>query len=97
MKYKGWIIRKDPHNYILHHVNDKKMNHAVYPSDLCRALELLHEKLLLSKMANGKYDGSLAALRKAIEETHKEFEELLSPKIAIRLRNIKEDERNEGN
>jgi len=89
LKYKGWIIRKDTVGYILHHVNDKKMNHAVYPGSLTYALQLLHEKLLLSKMANNGYDGSLAALKKAIEDTHKEFEELLTPKL---LKVIKEEQ-----
>jgi len=93
LKYKGWIIRKDAYGYILHHVNDKKMRNAVYPSSLSSALQLLHEKILLSKM-NGNYDGSIAALKKAIDETNAEFEELLKPKAAIQMRRIEEDERN---
>ena len=95
LRYKGWIIKRDSHNYILHHVNDKKMNHAFYPSSLCWALELLHERLLLSKMKNG-YDGSLAALKQAIQDTHREFAELLTPHLPQALRRIKEDEKNEG-
>ncbi len=93
LKYKGWVIRKDAYGYILHHVNDSKMRNAVYPGSLSTALQLLHEKILLSKM-NGNYDGSLAALRKAIDETNKEFEELLKPKVITQMRRIEEDERN---
>ena len=88
LRYKGWIIRKDAYNYILHHEKDVKMNHAVYLSSLSHALQLLHERILLSKMKSKNYDGSLATLKKAIEETHKEFEELLTPKL---LKAIKED------
>ena len=95
LKYKGWIIKRDSHNYILHHVNDKKMNHVVYPSSLCQALELLHERLLLSKMKNNGYDGSLAALKQAIQDTQREFAELLTPHLPQALRRIKENERNE--
>lgn len=97
LKYKGWLIRKDAYNYILHHVNDKKMNHAVYLSSLSQALKALHERLLLSKMANNGYDSSMMALKKAIDETHEEFTELLTPSLIQQLRRIKEDERNEGN
>ena len=93
LKYKGWIIRKDAHGYILHHINDKKMRNAVYPGSLSSALQLLHEKILLSKM-NGNYDGSIAALKKAIDESNAEFEELLKPKAIIQMRRIEEDERN---
>ena len=93
LKYKGWIIRKDTYGYILHHVNDKKMRNAVYPNSLSSALQLLHEKILLSKM-NGNYDGSIAALKKAIDETNAEFEELLKPKAISQMRKIEENERN---
>ena len=96
MKYKGWIIRKDTYNYILHHEKDTKMNHAVYPSSLPQALQLLHERILLSKMKSKNYDGSLAALKKAIQDTHAEFAELLDCQEIQQLRKIKEDERNEG-
>ena len=95
LKYKGWIIRRDAYGYILHHVNDKKMRNAVYPSSLSSALQMLHERILLSKM-NGNYDGSLAALRKAIDETNEEFEELLKPNLMLQKRRIEEDERNAG-
>ncbi|MCD6512369.1 MAG: hypothetical protein J7K61_02040 [Thermoplasmata archaeon] len=92
LKYKGWIIKKDAYGYILHHVNDKKMRNAVYPGSLSSALKLLYEKILLGKM-NGNYDGSLTALRKAIDETNAEFEELLKPKAIAQMRRIEEDER----
>ena len=93
LKYKGWIIRKDTYGYILHHANDKKMRNAIYPCNLSSALQLLHEKILLSKM-NSNYDGSIAALKKAIDETNAEFEELLKPKVISQMRKIEEDERN---
>ena len=96
LKYKGWIIRKIPHNYVVHHEKDEKMNHAVYPSSLDQAFQILHEKILLSKMKSKNYDGSLAALKQAIQDTHREFAELLTPHLPQALRRIKEDERNEG-
>jgi len=88
LQYGGWIIRCDAHCYILHHVNDKKMNHAVYPSTLASALSMLHEQILLNKRLKNGYDGSIQAFRQALIETHREFEALLSPRIA---RLIKEE------
>jgi len=88
LQYGGWIIKKDSYGYIFHHVNDEKMNHARYPSTLAGALELLHEEILLNKRLSNGYDGSIKAFRNAIIETHKEFEQLLSPKI---LDMVKED------
>lgn len=81
LRYGGWIIRRDAHCYILHHVNDKKMNHAVYPSTLTSALSMLHEKILIEKTKCKNYDGSIQAFRQALIETHREFEALLSPHI----------------
>lgn len=89
LQYGGWIIRCDAHCYILHHVNDKKMNHAVFLSSLSNALQLLHEKILIERTKCKNYDGSIDAFRRALIETHREFEALLSPRI-VRL--IKEEQ-----
>jgi len=86
LQYGGWIIRRYAHGYIFHHVNDKKMNHARYPSTLVDALKLLHEEILLNKRLRNGYDGSIQAFKNAIIETHKEFEALLSPKILDMLK-----------
>ena len=86
LQYAGWIIRKGAYGYIFHHINDKKMNHARYPSTLVQALELLHEQILVDKRLKNGYDGSIQAFKDALIETRKEFKALLSPKILDTLK-----------
>ena len=86
LQYAGWIIKKDAYGYIFHHVNDRKMNHARYPSTLAGALELLHEEILLNKRLSNGYDGSIKAFRNAIIQTQEEFKALLSPGIMERIK-----------
>ena len=93
LKYKGWIIRKDEHNYILQHETDKKMHFATYYSTLSHALEALYEKILLDKMEREDYDASLLALKKAIEETNEEFKAILTPKLLEKVKEYLENKK----
>jgi len=99
LKHGGWVIRKIPQCYVLHHVNDSKMKRAVYPGSLVQALSLLHEKLLLDRRFKDRDKGDIESFRNAIIETNQEFEKLLSPKANTRLNRmlgVSGEERGDG-
>ena len=85
LKHGAWIIKTIPHNIVLHHVNDKKMKNARYFSGIIKALNELHEQILLDKRLKNGYDASMESFKNAIIETNNEFEELLSSKTVERI------------